>query len=150
MLSLSCADMKLSTQKNPNPALALNAEKPRQRKVRSAVCIQSPQARIHNIWTFERLGEREKERERGRNKRERLAHPSTNGDHHGRCLEQAMKDSLDSEGSRPFFLFFSFFCLRCCCCKRMICCRCLIFFLLLPTELLVIWQRFSLPCLLLL
>ncbi len=36
--------MKLSTKKNPNLALALNAEKPRQRKARSAVCIQSPQA----------------------------------------------------------------------------------------------------------
>jgi len=35
----------VNPKKNPNPALALNAEKPRQRKVRSAVCIQSPQAR---------------------------------------------------------------------------------------------------------
>jgi hypothetical protein len=43
------------------PALALNAEKPRQRKVRSAVCIQSPQARTHNIWTFGRERERMKQ-----------------------------------------------------------------------------------------
>jgi hypothetical protein len=98
-------------------------------------------SKVHKLehTTFERLGERE----RGWNKWERFAHPPANGDHRGRCLEQAMKGSLESEGSRNRdFIFLDFCVFVAAAASGWFFCRCLIFFLLLPTELLVIWQRF--------
>ncbi len=104
--------------------------------------------------TFERLNVwgRERERERMKQKGEIRASIRERGPPWlvSWASDEGLARELRDRAAPPRLSFFSFLCLRCCCCKRMICCRCLIFFLLFPTELLVIWQRFFLPCLLLL